>query len=72
MATAAEIAAKDTEFQAAVNAEQVLSAEYEALRGPYLAKRAELNDARQVLENLDGEMEQLTKDYTPPAKAAAE
>lgn len=72
MATAAEVNAANEEFQAIVAEESTVSAEYEALRGPYLAKREQLNEVRTRLDAADKKMEQETADYTPPAAAQPE
>lgn len=72
MATAEEIAVANTAFQALVAEEATVAAEYQQLRGPYLAKRLQLNEVRSRLETADRELEKLTADYQAPAAAQPE
>ncbi len=72
MASAADINAKNLEFQAAVVDLENANAVYEAAKGPYLVAKQALVDAISRVDVLDDEMEVLTKDFepqTPPVDA---
>ncbi len=66
--SAADINAKNTEFQAAVADLETANSNYEAAKTPYLVAKQALIDAITKVDALDGEMEALTKDYEPQTK----
>ncbi len=71
MASAADIDAKNTELQAQATLVDSLLAEVADLAGPYHAKLDEATAAIAKLQQLDAQMETLTKDYqAPPAPVA--
>lgn len=68
MSSAADIAAKNAEFQTAVTELETANATYEATKAPYLAAKQALIDAIDKVDALDGELETLTADYEPQSK----
>ena len=65
--TATEVATKTAELTAQDAKVEALTNEWQALRGPYLAKRQELTAEIEVLEKIDGELELLTADFKAPS-----
>jgi hypothetical protein len=68
MATAEEVNAKNTEFQAAVADLEAANADYETTKAPYLVAKQSLVNAIDRVDAIDAELEALTAAYEPQAK----